>query len=436
MADVTSKPGNGMDVQAGNGEPTRSNAEAKKLLREDKQREAKIEEQLAKALSGMTLEEKYATVHKRLVESEKENRRLVALHKQYDRTLEASKHEKENLILEHDKMAMTKTKLEGLCRELQRQNKTIKDESLAQIQQEEEKRKETQEKFQQSLNDIQAVMNENNDKNMKLKEDNMEMAKKFKFILEQYELRDQQMDKMNKQMELVTQLNDAKLAKLQMQANSEKEQFLAEKLVLMTELQKVKKQLADLQSVESHLRGQVNMYSDKYGEFQDSLKKSRSIYEGYQEDMKKMSKKMKTLEKETMAWKSRWETSNATVQKMLDEQIEREKHLTKTTRQLTQLQKLCRTLQAERATYLAALKEANLPVPAEPLEEEEKPAESAPSPPSETKKQKVKQTNGSKQVNGHVTEKPNPPTPAGSVSSPAGQEQEAAVQQEVSAESS
>ena len=55
----------------------------------------------------------------------------------------------------------------------------------------------------------------------------MDFRDRFKFILEQYELRDQQMDKMNKQMELVTQLNDAKLAKLQMQANSEKEQFLA-----------------------------------------------------------------------------------------------------------------------------------------------------------------------------------------------------------------
>uniref|UniRef100_A0A182K1M1 Alpha-taxilin n=1 Tax=Anopheles christyi TaxID=43041 RepID=A0A182K1M1_9DIPT len=402
-----------MDVHTGNGEP-RSNAEAKKLLREEKQREAKIEEQLSKALSGMTVEEKYAAVHKRLVDSEKENRRLVALHKQYDRTLDASKREKENLILEHDKMAMTKAKLEGLCRELQRQNKTIKDESLAQIHQEEEKRKQTQEKFQQSLNDIQTVMNENNDKNMKLKEDNMEMAKKFKFILEQYELRDQQMDKMNKQMELVTQLNDAKLAKLQMQANGEKEQFLAEKLVLMTELQKVKKQLTEQQSVESHLRGQVNMYSDKYGEFQDSLKKSRSIYEGYQEDMKKMSKKMKTLEKETMAWKSRWETSNATVQKMLDEQIEREKILTKTTRQLVQLQKLCRTLQAERATYLAALKEANLPVPAEsePVEEE-KSTESDTVPVVVEKKnsvETVKQqlTNDSNQVNGHATENPKP----------------------------
>uniref|UniRef100_A0A182MWH8 Alpha-taxilin n=1 Tax=Anopheles culicifacies TaxID=139723 RepID=A0A182MWH8_9DIPT len=410
MADVaTTNPT--MDVQTNNGEP-RSNAEAKKLMREDRQREAKIEEQLSKALSGMTVEEKYAAVHKRLVESEKENRRLIALHKQYDRTLEASKREKENLILEHDKMASTKAKLEGLCRELQRQNKTIKDESLAQIHQEEEKRKQTQEKFQQSLNEIQAVMNENNDKNMKLKEDNMEMAKKFKFILEQYELRDQQMDKMNKQMELVTQLNDAKLAKLQMQANSEKEQFLAEKLVLMTELQKVKKQLADLQTVETHLRGQVTMYSDKYGEFQDSLKKSRSIYEGYQEDMKKMSKKMKTLEKETMAWKSRWETSNATVQKMLDEQIDREKQLTKTTRQLCNLQKLCRTLQAERATYLAALKEGNIPIPSETSDQtepsSEKPAEKPDSVQEIVEVEQKQQTNDN-QLNGHATDKSKAP---------------------------
>ncbi|XP_035783143.1 alpha-taxilin-like isoform X1 [Anopheles albimanus] len=376
MADVAIKAATTMEVS--NGEP-RSNAEAKKLLREERQREAKIEEQLAKALSGMTVEEKYTAVYKRLVESEKENRRLQALHKQYDRTLDASKRERENLILEHDKMVMTKTKLEALCRELQRQNKTIKDDSLAQIQLEEDRRKETQEKFQQSLNEIQQVMNENNEKNMKLKEDNMEMAKKFKVILEQYEKRDQQMEKMNKQMELVTQLSDAKLAKMTMESNTQKEQFLAEKQIMLLELQSTKKQLLELQAVEGHLRSQLNMYSDRYGEFQDSLKKSRSIYEGYQDDMKKMSKKMKLLEKETMAWKSRWETSNATVQKMLDDQIAREKQMTKTTRQLSQLQKLCRTLQAERATYLAALKEANLPLPAATDGDivEEKPDETA-----------------------------------------------------------
>uniref|UniRef100_A0AAG5DF26 Alpha-taxilin n=2 Tax=Anopheles atroparvus TaxID=41427 RepID=A0AAG5DF26_ANOAO len=419
MADIASAPTE-MEVSTSNGEP-RSNAEAKKLLREEKQREAKIAEQLAKALAGMSLEDKYATVYKRLLESEKENRRLVALHKQYDRTLEASKREKENLILECDKMVMTKTKLEALCRELQRQNKTIKDDSLAQIQQEEEKRKQTQEKFQQSLNEIQLVMNENNDKNMKLKEDNMEMAKKFKTILEQYELRDQQMDKMNKQMELVTQLNEAKLAKMKMEANSEKELLLGEKLLLATELQKVKKQLAELQTVESHLRGQVGMYSDKYGEFQDSLKKSRSIYEGYQEDMKKMSKKMKTLDKETMAWKSRWETSNATVEKLLDEQIEREKLLTKTTRQLSQLQKLCRTLQAERATYLAALKDANLPVPDEAHVGDEKPKDDAV--PGKEVNQPAETGSGETHVNGHSAEaSPQKPSVSPNQSAPAAEQ--------------
>lgn len=111
-----------------------------------------------------------------------------------------------------------------------------------------------------------------------------------------------------------------------------------------------------------------------------------------------MSKKMKLLEKETMAWKSRWETSNATVQKMLDDQIAREKQMTKTTRQLSQLQKLCRTLQADRATYLAALKEANLPLPAASATEgdiaEEKPDET-------TDSATVESSAKDSKVNGH-----------------------------------
>ncbi|XP_055639281.1 alpha-taxilin [Toxorhynchites rutilus septentrionalis] len=346
---------------ANNGD--RHPAELKKQMREDKQREAKIQEQLTKQLNGLSLEEKFNLVYKRLVEAEKENKRLVTLHKQYERSMEASKKERENMILEHSKVSMTKTKLEQLCRELQKQNRMIKDESLAKIKEEEEKRKETQAKFQKSLNEIQVVMNENNDKNMQLKEDNMEMAKKFKFILEQYELRDQQMDKMNKQMDLVTQLNEAKLAKATMEASAEKEKFLAEKEIIITELTKVKRQLADLQMVEVNLREQVNMYSDKYGEFQDSLKKSHNIFVGYKGDMEKMSKKIKTLEKETCTWKSKWEKSNSALLDLMSEKQVRDEHIMKTARQLFQLQKLCRTLQNERTAYFGALKSNNIEVP-------------------------------------------------------------------------
>lgn len=346
---------------ANNGE--RHPSELKKQMREDKQREAKIQDQLNKQLNGLSVEEKFNLVYKRLVDSEKENKRLVALQKQYERSMEATKKERENMILEHSKVSMTKSKLEQLCRELQKQNRLIKDESMAKIKEEEEKRKQTQEKFQKSLNEIQEVMNENNDKNQKLKEDNMEMAKKFKFILEQYELRDQQMDKMNKQMDLVTQLNEAKLAKVTLEAAAEKEKFLTEKELIITELTKVKRQLADLQMVEVHLREQVNMYSDKYGEFQDSLKKSHSIFVGYKGDMEKMSKKIKTLEKETSTWKSKCEKSNAALLDLMSEKQVRDEHIHKTARQLFQLQKLCRTLQNERTAYYGALQQHQIEIP-------------------------------------------------------------------------
>lgn len=141
--------------------------------------------------------------------------------------MEMLKKEKEQLQQEYNKVVLTKAKLESLCRELQKQNKTIKDESFSRIREEEEKRKETQAKFQKSLNEIQTLMNENNEKNMKLKADNQEMTNKFKFILEQYELREQQMEKINKQMELVQQLSDAKIAKCEMEALAEREQLLA-----------------------------------------------------------------------------------------------------------------------------------------------------------------------------------------------------------------
>lgn len=150
----------------------------------------------------------------------------------------------------------------------------------------------------------------------------------------------------------------------------------------MTELVKVKKQLRDLQQVEVHLREQVNMYSDKYGEFQDSLKKSHNIFVGYKGDMEKMSKKIKNLEKDSGSWKSKWEKSNAALLDLLSEKQIRDEHIHKTARQMFQLQKLCRQLQNERTAYFSALEQNSIEIPAvvevpcklpEPEPEPEKP---------------------------------------------------------------
>lgn len=223
--------------------------EPRKMSREEKVREAKIEDQVRKILfleakekndnqklsfmhekknsfqitKGVaaisTAEDKIQFLTRKLVESEKTNKKISV-------TSVATKKEKDYLQQEYNKAILTKTKLESLCRELQKQNKLIKDESLSKIRAEEEARKETQVKFQKSLNEIQALMNDNNEKNMKLKQDNQEMTDKFKYILEQYELREQQMEKINKQLELVQQLSDAKVAKVQIEMQAEREQFI------------------------------------------------------------------------------------------------------------------------------------------------------------------------------------------------------------------
>lgn len=117
-------------------------------------------------------------------------------------------------------------KLEQVCREQQKLMKSIKSESMSKIRDEEEKRKETQAHFQQSINEIFTTLGKNNDENLKIKEANLEMTKKFKFLAEQYELREKQLEKLNEQIKLETQLNEAKLAKVSMEATIEREILL------------------------------------------------------------------------------------------------------------------------------------------------------------------------------------------------------------------
>ncbi|KXJ82702.1 hypothetical protein RP20_CCG011773 [Aedes albopictus] len=76
-----------------------------------------------------------------------------------------------------------------------------------------------------------------------------------------------------------------------------------------------------------------------------------------------MSKKIRTLEKETITWKTKWERSNAALIDLMSEKQVRDEHIMKTARQLFQLQKLCRTLQNERTAYFKALEDNKVEIP-------------------------------------------------------------------------
>lgn len=257
-------------------------------------------------------------------------------------------------------------KLEQVCREQQKLMKSIKSESMSKIRDEEEKRKETQAHFQKSINEIFSTLGKNNDENLKIKEANTEMTKKFKYLAEQYELREKQLEKLNEQIKLETQLNEAKLAKVQMESTIEKEILLKEKQAALEEVLATKKAIAEMEGRERTYQEQLSIYATKYDQFQNSLQKSNDVFVTYKIELEKMSKRTKTLEKEAYEWRSKYEKSNRALLNTISDKQAQDEYTKKSARQLAQLQKLCRTLQVERTTLLDTLKANNIERPAMP----------------------------------------------------------------------
>ncbi|XP_022118684.2 gamma-taxilin [Pieris rapae] len=332
-------------------------------------------EQLMKSLNSIpTIEEKLTFVCKKYIQGADENRKMQFYIKQSDKRYALLVKEKDQLQHEYNKTILVKSKLENLCRELQKHNKAIKEESLLKIREEEERRKETQAKFQNTLTEITELLQQNYEKNAKLREDNITMTEKFKNVLQQYQLREQQISKMAKQMALESQLSDAKLQKSALEHQAEKERLLAEAEHMKVTLAQYKAKIMELQGTETALKGQLGVYTDKYDEFQNALVKSNQVFGGFKEQMEKMSKKIQKLEKESLSWKKRWETSQTALLDMCGERQASEEKAVAANRHLLHMQGLCRTLQAERTVLLTTLKENNIerpplptPAPAPPV---------------------------------------------------------------------
>ncbi|CAH2054966.1 unnamed protein product, partial [Iphiclides podalirius] len=341
----------------------------KKTKKDDRsKKDDKNVEQFMKSLNSVpSFEEKLSIVSKKYVQMMEDNKRLQFYIKQSEKRFALTLKEKEHLQHEFNKTVLVKSKLENLCRELQKQNKAIKEESLLKIREEEERCKETQAKFQSTLSEITNLLQQNNEKNAKLRDDNISMTEKFKSVMQQYQLREQQVDKMAKQMALESELSEAKLQKASLEHQAEKERLIAEMEQVKVTLAQYRAKLMEMQTNETSLKGQLAVYTDKYDEFQTALVKSNQVFGGFKEQMEKMSKKIQKLEKESLSWKKRWETSQTALLDMCGERQATEERASATNRQLHHMQSLCRTLQAERTLLLNTLKEHNIerpPLPA------------------------------------------------------------------------
>lgn len=98
-----------------------------KKTREEKLREQKIESEILKSLNSIAQpDQKFQALLHRCVEAERISRSAQLQQKQNQKTIETLLLEKDNIGAEYQRVMLTKSKLESLCRELQNQNKTIK----------------------------------------------------------------------------------------------------------------------------------------------------------------------------------------------------------------------------------------------------------------------------------------------------------------------
>ncbi|XP_030645448.1 alpha-taxilin [Chanos chanos] len=295
-----------------------------------------------------TPEEKLAGLCKKYAELLEEHRnsqkQMRTLQKKQTQLIQ----EKDHLRNEHSKAILARSKLESLCRELQRHNRTLKEEGVQRARVEEEKRKEVTAHFQVTLNDIQAQMEQHNERNASLRQENVELAEKLKKLIEQYELREEHIDKVFKHKDLQQQLVDAKLHQAQALLKDSEERHQKEKEFLLKEAVESQRMYELMKQQEVHLKQQLSLYTEKFEEFQNTLSKSNEVFATFKQEMEKMTKKIKKLEKETTMYRSRWESSNKVLLEMAEEKTLCDKEFENLQVKVQRLEKLCRALQIER----------------------------------------------------------------------------------------
>ncbi|XP_078697989.1 beta-taxilin-like isoform X8 [Branchiostoma floridae x Branchiostoma belcheri] len=294
-------------------------------------------------------DEKLAAIVKRYAELLGDHRSLQREFKASQRMQTQVLREKEKLQAEHSKALLARSKLESLCRELQRHNKAIKEESQRKMKEEEEKRREISSKFQVLLKDINEQMNISREKSCQLRKENVDLMKSMKELISKYEEREEHVEKLIKQKDLERQLAEAKLQQATMMLAEEKEKFLTEKQVLLKENYAHRERSEQMAIQEENMKMQLKLYTEKFEELHKTLNQSNEVFNKFKTEMDTMNKRMKKLEKESFQWRTKWEKSNVTLLAMAEEKQTRDKELIMLRTKCGKLENLCRALQNARS---------------------------------------------------------------------------------------
>uniref|UniRef100_A0A7C9D2F5 Alpha-taxilin n=1 Tax=Opuntia streptacantha TaxID=393608 RepID=A0A7C9D2F5_OPUST len=241
------------------------------------------------------------------------------------------------VLAEKDAAVAVRAKLESLCRELQRQNKLLMDECKKVSEEGQNLRLDLSTKFQDVIKDVGHKLETQKGECLSQLKENEMLREKLKQLGDQYSLFQQQYSQ-----ELQQKTLELKIAELKAQQNEEK---LAQE---QAQVKLYAEKISQLLETEKNLRLQLAADGEKFQQFQDALLKSNEVFRTFKEEMEKMTKLTKELEKENSFLKSKCEKSDLTLIELVEERERLKKQLEKTKNQKQKLESLCRSLQEER----------------------------------------------------------------------------------------
>ncbi|ORX90926.1 hypothetical protein K493DRAFT_54907 [Basidiobolus meristosporus CBS 931.73] len=248
--------------------------------------------------------------------------------------------ERDSVKADLSKVSELKGKLENLCRELQRENKRIKEESLRIAQEEQSKRMEISGKFESAIQEIRVKMDQDSEENRKRAEENAALKEKFQSFLAQFDLSEQHHNSIIKSKNLEIQLLEAKI-------NQHVESTAQE----MAKAQAITIELSESIQRETELREQLTVYVEKFKQVEGTLSQSNEIFTTFRQEMEQLRKRTKKYEKENLLIKQKCEQMNRVILEMVEERARNQSDLAASKKKIGQLENLCRALQTERNDF-------------------------------------------------------------------------------------
>jgi hypothetical protein len=247
----------------------------------------------------------------------------------------------QQVLSERDSAIAVRDKLESLCRELQRQNKVLMEECKRVSTEGQSLRLDLSTRFQDAIKEVSSKLEERKDESLAQLKENEMLRIKMNQLAEQYALTEQQFTQKLKQKTLELQIADLKI-----QQHEEKS------LQEQSQMKLYADQISKLLATEKNLRLQLTADGEKFQQFQDALLKSNEVFETFKQEIEKMAKSIKELRKENTFLKGKTEKSDITLIELVEEREHLKKMLEKTKNQKEKLESLCRSLQAERKQIL------------------------------------------------------------------------------------